>query len=118
MIKIHAQPTDIYIIQVYFPTTNSQDVEIDETYEQIEDLIKLTIDKANVIIMGDFNASVGKQGSSSNCLRKFDLRKQNERGARLVQFCEQLELTISNTFFQDTLGKHQEILKDCKSILY
>ncbi|XP_050439147.1 craniofacial development protein 2-like [Adelges cooleyi] len=100
VVKIHAQPTNIYIIQVYFPTTNSQDVEIEEMYEQIEVLMKLTDDKANVIIMGDFNASVGKQDSSSNCLGKFGLGKQNERGARLVQFCEQLELTISNTFFQ------------------
>jgi len=60
MIKIHAQPTDIYIIQVYFPTKNSQDVEIEEMYEQIEDLMKLTDDKANVIIIGDFNASANQ----------------------------------------------------------
>jgi len=50
--------------------------------------------------MGDLNASVGEQDNSSNCLGKFGLGKQNERGARLVQFCEQLELSISNIFFQ------------------
>lgn len=80
MVKVHTQPTDIYIIHVYFPTTNSQDVEIDEMYEQIKDFMKFTYDKANVIIMGDF--------ISSNCLGKFSLGKQNERGARLAQFCE------------------------------
>lgn len=69
-------------------------------YEQIEDLMKLTDDKANVIIMGDFNASVGKQDNSTTFLGKFSLGKQNKRGTRLVQFCEQLELTISNSFFQ------------------
>lgn len=69
-------------------------------YELIEDLVKLIEDKANVIIIGDSNASVGKRDSSSNCLGKFGLGKQNERGTRLVQFCEQLKLTISNTFFQ------------------
>lgn len=88
-------------------------------YEQIEDLMKLTDDKANVIIIGNFNASVGEQDNSTNCLGKFGHGKQNERGTRLVQFCEQLELTISNTFFQgqndeDTLGKHQEILEELK----
>lgn len=62
--------------------------------------MQLTDDKANVIIMRDFNTCVGEQNSSSNSLGKLDLGKQNERGARLVQFCEQHELTISNTFFQ------------------
>jgi hypothetical protein len=59
MIKIHAQHTDIFIIQVYFLTTTAK-VEIYEMYEQIEDLMKLTDDKANVIIMGVLNASVGE----------------------------------------------------------
>lgn len=50
--------------------------------------------------MGDFIAFVGEQDSSSNCLEKFGLGKQNERGARLVQFCKQFKLTISKTFSQ------------------
>lgn len=59
MIKIHAEPTDIYVIQVYFPTLNSYDEEVEKIYEQLEDLFKITEEKLNVFIIGDFNASVG-----------------------------------------------------------
>ncbi|KAI5705448.1 hypothetical protein M8J75_015140 [Diaphorina citri] len=71
MIKLEAIPNNIYIIQVYFPTSSSTEEEIDSIYEQIEDLLQLTDEKSNVFIMGDFNASVGNQtgtntdGSSS-----------------------------------------------------
>lgn len=69
-------------------------------YEQIENLMNLIDEKANVIIQGDFNASVGEQNNSSNCLEKFGFGNLNERGARLLNFCEQLEMTFTNTFFQ------------------
>lgn len=69
-------------------------------YEQIEDLIKMTDEKSNVVIRGDFNALVGEQDISSNCLGKFGLGNQNERGAKLLLFCEQFEMIIINTLFK------------------
>uniref|UniRef100_A0A8D9DT62 Craniofacial development protein 2 n=1 Tax=Cacopsylla melanoneura TaxID=428564 RepID=A0A8D9DT62_9HEMI len=100
MIKIHAEPTDIYIIQVYFPTSNSDDEEVEHMYEQLEDLFKITEEKSNVFITGDFNASVGEQNFTSNTMGKFGLGKQNERGVRLIEFCEQMDMIITNTFFE------------------
>ncbi|KAI5755057.1 hypothetical protein M8J77_013699 [Diaphorina citri] len=100
MIKLHAQPTDIYIIQIYMPTSNSTDDEVENIYEQMEELLAITEEKSNVFIMGDFNGSVGEQNSTSNCIGKFGLGTQNDRGTRLLEFCEQLEFVISNTFFE------------------
>lgn len=100
MIKIHAEPIDIYVIQVYFPTSNSDDEEVENMYEQLEDLLKITEEKTNVFVIGDFNASVGEQTFSSNTMGKFGLGKQNERGVRLLEFCEQMDMIITNTFFE------------------
>lgn len=68
MIKLEAQPTDLYTIQVYFPTKNSRDEEIDRIYEQLEDLVALTEENSNLIIMEDFNTAVGSQISQYTCL--------------------------------------------------
>uniref|UniRef100_A0A8D8RMY9 Craniofacial development protein 2 n=1 Tax=Cacopsylla melanoneura TaxID=428564 RepID=A0A8D8RMY9_9HEMI len=101
MIKLHADPIDIYIIMVYFPTSNSDDEEVENMYEQIEDLLNITEDKGNVFIMGDFNAIVGEQQQpTSSSIGKFGFGNQNERGARLLEFCEQLDMIITNTFFE------------------
>lgn len=84
LIKIHAEPTDIYVIQVYFPISNSNDEKVENIYEQLEDLFKITEEKSNVFIIGDFNASVGEQNFTSTTMGKFGLGKQNERGRRLL----------------------------------
>lgn len=100
MIKIYAEPTDIYVIQVYFPTSNSDDEEVENIYEQLEDLLKITEEKSNLFIIGDFNASVGEHNFTSATMRKFGLGKQNERRRRLLEFYEQINMIITNTFFE------------------
>lgn len=99
IIRTHAQPTHIYIIQVNSPTSSSSDVEIENMYEHIEDLMEGMDEKSNIIIIEDFNASVGEKDNITKCLGKFGLGSKNERGVRLINFCKQLELSISNTFF-------------------
>lgn len=97
-IKIKAEPIDIFIIQVYMPTGSYPDEEIETMYEQLDTIIDLVKDKDNLIIMGDFNAIVG-EGKDRNIVGQFGLGKRNERGNRLVQFCEEYNLTILNTKF-------------------
>lgn len=80
MIKIEAQPTNLYVIQVYFPTSRSSDEEIEGIYEQAEELMNLTEDKSNVVLMGDFNACVGSSDSNQECVGKFGLTHTNTRG--------------------------------------
>lgn len=99
MIKIKAQPVDLCVIAVYLPTTNSKDEEVEEVYEQIDDLMKLVKEKDNLIVIGDFNASIGEDNKGV-WNGKFGLGKMNARGGRLLDFCEQYELTVTNTCFE------------------
>lgn len=70
-------------------------------YKQLEELMRLTETKSNVFIMGDFNASVGNQTSEQGCVGKFDLGSINKRGEKLIKFCEQFQLNITNTMLSE-----------------
>jgi len=72
--------------------------EVEKVYEDIEKLIKLTKQKDNLIIMGDRNAVIG-EGSNGKEVGNYGLGKRNERGDRLLEFCRQHELVITNTLF-------------------
>ena len=62
MIKINAKPVNIIILQIYLPTSDHDDSEIDEIYEHIEDVINSHSKGPDyVIVMGDFNAVVGEK---------------------------------------------------------
>uniref|UniRef100_A0A8D8U352 Craniofacial development protein 2 n=1 Tax=Cacopsylla melanoneura TaxID=428564 RepID=A0A8D8U352_9HEMI len=100
MIKIEAEPTNLYVIQVYFPTSKYKDEVVETVYEQLEELLILTEDKSNVILMGDFNASVGSSLSNQGCVGKFGFGNMNARGERLLEFCEQYEMIITNTMYE------------------
>ncbi|XP_008178606.1 uncharacterized protein LOC103307918 [Acyrthosiphon pisum] len=100
MIKLKSVPNDIAIIQAYMPTTQANDEEIEEIYEKIEELISLTNSKENLIIMGDWNAIVG-ESTDGREVGKYGLGTRNERGDRLVEFCRQHDLIITNTLFMN-----------------
>lgn len=50
--------------------------------------------------MGDFNASVGSQITGHECVGKFVLGNTNERGEKMIEFCEQFEMIITNTMYK------------------
>ena len=60
LVKIEAEPVDIVLIQVYMPTSASEEDEVDKVYEQIEELMVNESSKNNLIIMGDWNAVIGE----------------------------------------------------------
>src|SRR6476661_9971545 len=99
MIKLNAEPVDVVIIQVYMPTTEHDDEEVDQMYEQIEELIKKQKGKDNLVVMGDWNAVVGEEGEEK-VVGKYGLGERNERGEKLVEFCKRNKLIVSNTWFQ------------------
>lgn len=87
------------IIVAYMPTTNHSDEECEEVYETIDQLYKNSKTHYN-IIMGDFNAKVGKAKQGETCMGKFDYGSRNNRGDTLVNFSERHGLKIMNTFFE------------------
>ena len=101
MISVHFQdkPFNITVIQVYAPTSNAEEAEVEQFYEDIQDLLELTPQKDALFIIGDWNTKVGSQ-AIPEVTGKFGLVVQNEAGQRLKEFCRENTLVIANTLFQ------------------
>ena len=101
MISVHFQgkPFDIMVIQVYAPTSNAEEAEVEQFYEDLQDLLVLTPKTDVLFIIGDWNAKVGSH-EILGITGKFDLEVQNEAGQRLTEFCQENTLVIANTLFQ------------------
>ena len=99
------KPLNIIVIQVYAPTSNAEEAEIERFYEDLQDLLELTPKKSFFLVMkilfiiGDWNANVGSQ-EIPGVTGKFSLRVQNEGGQRLIEFYQENALVIANTPFQ------------------
>ena len=87
------------IIHVYAPTSNTEEAEVEQFYEDLQDLLELTLKKDVLFTIGDWNAKVGSQ-ETPGVTGKFDLGVQNEEGQRLKKFCQENALVITNTLFQ------------------
>jgi len=61
--------------------------------------LRITDNKSNVIIMGDINDSVVSQMTEYECVGKFSLGNINEREGRLIEFCKQFEMIITNIIY-------------------
>ena len=101
MIPIHFQgkPFNITVIQVYAPTSNDEEAEVEQFYEDLQDLLELTPKKDVLFIIGDWDAKVGSQ-EIPGVTGKFGLGVQNEAGQRLIEFFQENALVIANTVFQ------------------
>ena len=91
------RPFNITVIQVCAPTSNAEEVE--QFYEDLQDLLELTPKKDVLFIIGDWNTKVGSQ-ETPGVSGKFELGVQNEAGQRLIEFCQENALVIANTLFQ------------------
>ena len=101
MISVHLQgkPFSITVIQVYALTSNAEEAEVEQFYEDLQDLLELTPQKDVLFILGDWNAKVGSQ-RTPGVTGKFGLGMQNEAGQRLIEFYQENALVIANTLFQ------------------
>ena len=106
MISVHFQgkPFNITVIQVYAPTINAEEAEVEQLYD-LQDLLELTPKKDILFIIRDWNAKVGSQ-EIPGVTGKFGLGIENEAGQRLIEFCQENALDIANTLFQ----QHKERL--------
>ena len=91
MISVHLQgkPFNITVIQVYAPTSNSEEAEIERFYEDLQDLLELTPKKDVLFIIGDWNAKAGSQ-EAPGVPGKFGLGMRNEAGQRLLSFTKRM----------------------------
>ena len=87
------------VIQVHAPTSNIKEAEFEQFYEDLQDLLELTPKKDVIFITGDWNAKVGSQ-ETPGVTGKFGFGVQNEAGQRLIEFCLENTLVITNTLFQ------------------
>ena len=87
------------VIQVYAPTTNAEEVDVEWLYEDLQDLLELTPKNDVLFIIGEWNAKVGRE-EILGVTGKLGLGVQNEAGQRLIEFCQENALVIANTFFQ------------------
>ena len=87
------------VIQVYAPTSNAEEAEVEQFYEDLKDLLELTPKIDLLFIIVDWNTKVGSQ-ETPGVTGKFGLGVQNEAGQRLSEFCQENALVIANTLFQ------------------
>ena len=98
MISVHFQgkPFNITVIQVYAPTSNAEEAEVEWFFEDPQDLLELTPKKDVLFLTGDWNAKVGSQ-ETPGVTGKFGLGVWNEAGQRLIEFSQENALVITNT---------------------
>lgn len=102
-VTIRTKPTNMHLIQVYMPTTDADDKQVEDTYQEIEQLVSATPKKEPLVILGDFNSKVGKSADNNNLqniIGMYGLGDRNARGERLIQFAIDNNLAITNTMFK------------------
>ena len=112
MISVHFQgkPFNIMVIQVYDPTSNAQEAEVERFYEDLQDLLELTCKRDVLFIIGHWNAKVGSQ-ETPGVTGKFGLGVQDEAGQRLIKFCQENALVIANNLSQQHKILHMDITR-------
>ena len=131
MISVHFQgkPFNITVIQVYAPTSNTEEAEVESFYEDLQDLLELTTKKDILFIIRDWNAKVGIQ-ETPGVTGKFGLGVQNEAGQRLIQFFQENAVlprdaersyqtpSSNNTRDNSACGHHQMVNTEIKLIIF
>ena len=125
MILVHFQDKlfNITVTQVYAPTTDAEEAEVDQFNEELEDLLELTPKKDVLFIVGDWNAKVGSQ-EIPGVTGKFGLGVQRlTEGQRLTEFYQENKLVIADTFSNNTRddsthGYHQMVNTEISLIIF
>ena len=98
-VLFQGKPFNITVIQVCAPTRNAEEAEVEQFYEDLQDLLELTPKKDVLFIIGVWNAKLGSQ-EIPGITGKFGLGVQNKAGQRLKELCQENALVIANTLFQ------------------
>ena len=104
-VRFQGKPFNTTVMQIYAPTSNAEEAEVERFYEDLQDLLELTPKNDVLFIIGDWNARVGSQ-EIPGIIGKFGLGVQNEAGQSLKEFCQENALVIPNTLFQQHKRRH------------
>ncbi|XP_047985756.1 craniofacial development protein 2-like [Leguminivora glycinivorella] len=99
LLQFNAKPFNLSVLQVYAPTARSTNDKIESFYKEVEELIQSINSQDMIIILGDMNAKIGR-GAVGKTVGDYGLGERNERGDRLLQFCVEKDLIITNTWYQ------------------
>ena len=121
-VRLQGKPFNIRVIQVYAPTNNTEEAEVEWFYEDLQDLLELTPKKDVLFILGDWNAKVGSQ-ETPGVTSKFGLGMQNEAGQRLIEFCQKKctahsKHPLPTTQEKTTHGHHQMLNTKIRLIIF
>ena len=97
--KFQAKPLNMVVVQVYSPTSDHPDEELESFYDDVNKAMKYAKSDDVILVMGDMNAKIGSQ-AHGDVVGRHGLGERNDRGSRLIGFCENHNLTIMNTFFK------------------
>ena len=103
-VRFQGKPFNITVIQVYAPTSNAEEAEVEWFYEDLQDLLELTLKKDVLFIIGDWNAKAGCQ-ETPGVTGKFGFGVPNEASQRLLEFYQENALVIASTLFQQHRGR-------------
>ena len=98
-VRFQDKPFNITVIQVYAPTSNAEEAEVEQFYEDLQDRLELTPPKRCPFHYRGLECKSRSQ-EIPGVTSKFGLGVQNEAGQRLTEFCQENTLVISNTLFQ------------------
>ncbi|XP_055385015.1 uncharacterized protein LOC129614453 [Condylostylus longicornis] len=100
-IRIKGKFNNISIISAYAPTENADEEEKENFYENLSNLCETMSSYDTLILMGDFNAKIGREDHIQKIAGRFSLHQSsNDNGMRLCQFAEEHQLRIKSTSFQ------------------
>ena len=122
MISVHFQGKPFMLIQVYVTTSNDEEAEVEWFYEDLQNLLELTVKKDVLFIIGDWNAKLGSQ-EILGVTGKIGLGVPNEVGQHLTEFCQENAMMIENTLFQysredSTYGHHHMVNTEIRLIIF
>ena len=92
-VRFQGKPFSFTVIRVYGPTSNAKEAEVEQFYEDLQDLLELTPNKRYSLHYRDRNARVGSQ-EIPGVTGKFGLGIRNEAGQRLIEFCQENALVF------------------------
>ena len=119
MISVHFQgkPFNITVIQIYAPTSNTEEAEVEWFYEDLQDLLELTPPKRCPFHYRGLECNSRKSRNTwSN--RQIGLGVQNKAGQRLKEFCQENALVIANTLFKQHKRRLYMDIREIRLIIF